>query len=212
MRRTVRIVVAAARAMSPWPPRRRRVGIGQHEARHPVSERRLADAVRPADQPGVRDAAAAIGIEQRLLGLGMAEQHGGLARMRRLGIISRFVGAHEATSLDRDRRGRGIEAISDHLPDLLGDRRASARWHRSARSARARSAPAGGTRRGASHGTPAIRPRSGRPLHRRAALARARARPRSAMSRIKVMSGLRSPTVMRSSPWISFGSTLPSMP
>src|SRR5215510_13443095 len=72
--------------------------MGQHKARHPVSERRLADAVRPADQPGVRDAAAAIGFEQHLLGLAMAEQHCGLARVRGLGLVSRFGSAHEATS------------------------------------------------------------------------------------------------------------------
>src|SRR5215510_3163214 len=59
-------------------------------SRHPIRQRRLADAARAADQPGVRNATAAIGFEQRLLGLAMAEQHGGLAWMRRLGIVARI--------------------------------------------------------------------------------------------------------------------------
>src|SRR5690349_18744042 len=76
--------------------------MGEHEARHPVGERRLADAGRPADQPGVVDAAAAVGFEQCLLGVGVAEEDGGLARMWRLeivvGIRVGIVGAHDATS------------------------------------------------------------------------------------------------------------------
>ena len=54
--------------------RRLRIGIGQDETRHAIGQRRLADAGRTADQPGMRKAAAAIGVEQRLLGFPMAEQ------------------------------------------------------------------------------------------------------------------------------------------
>ena len=43
---------------------RGRIGIGQHEARHAIGQRRLADALLAADQPGVRNAAAAIGVKQ----------------------------------------------------------------------------------------------------------------------------------------------------
>ncbi len=43
--------------------------MGEHEARHAICERRLADAGCAADQPGVRDAPAFVGVEQRLLGI-----------------------------------------------------------------------------------------------------------------------------------------------
>ena len=36
--------------------------MGEHEARHAIGQRRLADALRAADQPGMRNAPAAIGI------------------------------------------------------------------------------------------------------------------------------------------------------
>ena len=62
---------------------RRRVGVRQHEARQAISQRRLADALGAGDQESVRNAAAAIGGEQRRLGTGMAEQDAGGARMRR---------------------------------------------------------------------------------------------------------------------------------
>ena len=74
--------------------RRGRIGMGEHEARHAIGERRLADAARAADQPGMRHAAAAIGIEQRLLGLGMAEQRRCVARG--CGIVARRRVAHDA--------------------------------------------------------------------------------------------------------------------
>src|SRR6185312_3878424 len=56
--------------------------MGQHEARHAIGERRLADALLSPDQPGMGNAPAAIGIEQCRLRLAMPEQDGGLARMR----------------------------------------------------------------------------------------------------------------------------------
>ena len=65
----------------------------EHKARHPVGERRLADAARPADQPGMRHAAAAIGIEERVLGFDMAVEREGLARMRDCAVVR----THEAS-------------------------------------------------------------------------------------------------------------------
>src|ERR1700741_1550275 len=60
----------------------------QHKARHAIGERRLADALRATEQPGMRNASAAIGVEQRRLRLAVAEKLGGFARMRhrRLGF------------------------------------------------------------------------------------------------------------------------------
>ena len=43
---------------------RGRIGMGEHEAGHAVGERRLADALGPDDQKGMRHAAAAIGGQQ----------------------------------------------------------------------------------------------------------------------------------------------------
>src|SRR5215475_4780974 len=63
------------------------IGMREHEARHAVGERRFADAGRAADQPRMRDAAAAVGLEERTLGRGMAEPGSRVARMRRLGLV-----------------------------------------------------------------------------------------------------------------------------
>ncbi len=62
------------------------IRVGEHEARHPIGERRLADAGLAADQPGMGDAAAAIARQQRLFGGLMAEQHRGLPRQRSVGV------------------------------------------------------------------------------------------------------------------------------
>src|SRR5262249_10773447 len=70
----------------------------QHETRHAVGEGRLADAGGTADQPGMWDAAAAIGLEQRLLGLGVAEECGVLARMWRLDLVVGVGVAHDIAS------------------------------------------------------------------------------------------------------------------
>ncbi len=69
--------------------------MGEHEARHAVGERRLADAARAADQPGMRHALTAIGVEERLLGARMAVERQGPARMRDVGRVH----AHEAASI-----------------------------------------------------------------------------------------------------------------
>ena len=76
--------------------------MGEHEARHAIGERRLADAGRTADQPGMRHAPAAIGVEQRALGLGVAEQAGVVARVR---------------NLDRRRR---LAALTSRALDSIG--------------------------------------------------------------------------------------------
>src|SRR5689334_13960841 len=64
----------------------------EHVPRHAVGERRLADAARAADQPRVRHPAGTIGLEKRLLGLGVSVERKRLARMRNRGV------AHEAAT------------------------------------------------------------------------------------------------------------------
>ena len=68
----------------------------ENEARHPIGERRLADAGGTAEQPGMRKAPAAIGVEQRLLRVAVAMESGGFTRVRRLGLLGVVI-AHEAT-------------------------------------------------------------------------------------------------------------------
>jgi hypothetical protein len=75
--------------------RRRRIGMRQYEARHAIGERRLADARRPADQPGVGHAAGAIRVEHHLLGLGVTDEFAHLARVCKL-IVARVGRHHEA--------------------------------------------------------------------------------------------------------------------
>ena len=58
-----------------------RIAVGQHEPRHSIGERRLADSGRPADQPCMRNSSAAIGIQQRHLGVAVPKQRAGLARV-----------------------------------------------------------------------------------------------------------------------------------
>src|SRR5271165_6264660 len=56
--------------------------MGQHVARHAVGKRGFADALRAAKQPGMGNASAAIGVEQRRFRLALPEQHGRFARVR----------------------------------------------------------------------------------------------------------------------------------
>ena len=63
--------------------RRRGNGLRQHETRQAKRQRRLADAVRPADQPGMRTLPAPIGIEQHGLRVPMAVERHGLTRQAR---------------------------------------------------------------------------------------------------------------------------------
>ena len=74
--------------------RRLRVAMGQHETRHAVGQRRLADALRAADQPGMRNPPAAIGGEQCRLRLAMPEQLAGLARMSDGNLFCGLAGTH----------------------------------------------------------------------------------------------------------------------
>ena len=88
---------------------RRRVRMREDEASHAVSQRRLADALLADEQEGVRNAAAAIGGEKRGLGVRVAEQHLGDARVRRFiefarlraheAIVSKLIGASAGSSL-----------------------------------------------------------------------------------------------------------------
>ena len=97
-----------------------RVGMGEHETRHPIGERRLADAGRSAEEPRVGDATAAVLVKQRLLDLGMTVKRERLARMRDLGILaSPWPGSRGV--LERDRRVRGVEPLVDDRPDIVGD-------------------------------------------------------------------------------------------
>ena len=40
-----------------------RIAVREHEPRHPIGQRRLADPCRSPDQPGMRNAPAAVGIQ-----------------------------------------------------------------------------------------------------------------------------------------------------
>ena len=99
--------------------------MGEHEPRHPIGQRRLADTLRPADQPGMRNAPAAIGVQQGHLGIAMAEQRRGFARMHSRDLRFDLTGAHAGLATiagigreetiaqggpyaGRDRRGIGI--------------------------------------------------------------------------------------------------------
>ena len=73
---------------------RERMAVGEHEARHAIGQRRLADALRAADQPGMRNAPRSIGVQERRLGLAMPEQIGGLARMSCRGLLLDFSRTH----------------------------------------------------------------------------------------------------------------------
>ena len=90
----------------------------EHEARHAIGQRRLADALRAADQPGMRNAPAAIGIEQRRLGLAMAEQIGRFARMPDRRFLLGLARAHAVSAGLGDRE----QMIAQRRPDAGGDR------------------------------------------------------------------------------------------
>ena len=147
------------------------VGAGQQAAREAVGERRLADAARAAQQPGVRQAAALPGAEHGALGALVAEQV-------RVGLGRRSRRA-PAWSIDGAARPR---------PRPLG---LVAGRRRSRRSARAPGARAGGSPRARARGRPVPWPRSG-PGRRAAAQ---RAMPTSTgRSRTSVRSGRWSPS------------------
>ena len=60
----------------------RRIGIGEQKAGESPGERRLADPLLAADQPGVREAALAIGRQHFRFGALVADQRIDMARMR----------------------------------------------------------------------------------------------------------------------------------
>ncbi len=70
--------------------------MGQHEARHAVGERRLADSGGTRNQPGMGETRTPISGEQRLFRVRVAEEDGCLARGRRLDALG-FVLPHETT-------------------------------------------------------------------------------------------------------------------
>src|SRR5262249_18330970 len=66
-----------------------------------IGERRLADAGRTSDQPGVGETRTPICREQRTLCLGVAAEDGGLARGRRFDAIGFLGVAHDAAPAGR---------------------------------------------------------------------------------------------------------------
>src|SRR5579859_1213201 len=68
--------------------------MAQHEARHAIGQGRLADALRAADQPRMRNPSAFVGGKQRGFGLAVTEQHGGPAGMRRGDLGFRLFRTH----------------------------------------------------------------------------------------------------------------------
>src|SRR6185437_672159 len=81
---------------------RRRIGMGEHKARHAVGQRRLADALRADDEKGMRHAIAAIGSQHALFGDVVAKQRGRRARMRRRVLVLFGLPAHEAKLVSRN--------------------------------------------------------------------------------------------------------------
>src|SRR5579864_9472361 len=111
---------------------RQRIGVAQHEARHPISERSLADALRSADQPGVRNATAPVGIEQRCLRFVMTEQLKVLARMRdRKLVVGPCAHAGLAALSALAVKSRSRKADHTFAATLLASCVASIRTHRS---------------------------------------------------------------------------------
>src|SRR5512142_2358344 len=70
------------------------IAMREHEPRHPIGQRRLADPGRSPDQPGMRNAAAAIGVQQSELGIAMSEQRNRLARVNRRYLVFDMARAH----------------------------------------------------------------------------------------------------------------------
>ncbi len=112
-----------------------RLGMGEHEARHAIGQRCLADPLRPADQPGMWNAPAAIGRKQRGLGLTMAEQPGCLARMRNGGFALGLTRAHaEMTDAGVGSR-RSRNAVQTRPATVSGSELASISTQRAGSSA-----------------------------------------------------------------------------
>src|ERR1043165_1934284 len=87
----------------------------KREARHAVGERRLSDAARPTDQPGMRHAARAIGFEKRLLGLSMSVEGERFARMRDVRVV-----AHDAATIGAAGWSRAVTAAQTNSETVAG--------------------------------------------------------------------------------------------
>ena len=182
-------------------------GWAKSEAGEAVGERRLADALRPAEQPGVVHAAGAIGVEQRLLGAGVAEPDAAAPpapasrRARRGGDRPR---SRPRAMVTPPRRGAGrrpparspsatVVLRRGRVDDDAALRLARRRW-RGRPAAGARGAPSASLskRSGPSPSRPGARGRARRPIS-------------AGMSRMSVRSGRSSPTATRSSASSSSG-------
>ena len=71
----------------------------QHEPRHAIGQRRLADTLRASDQPGMRNAAAAVGIQQCRFGFAVPCQDAGLTRMNGCKLRFELTGAHAEVAI-----------------------------------------------------------------------------------------------------------------
>ena len=71
-----------------------RIAMRQHESCHAIGQRRLAYSCRTSDQPSVRNAPAAVGIQQCRLGFTMPEQLRSFARMNGCDLRLDLTGAH----------------------------------------------------------------------------------------------------------------------
>src|SRR6185312_808566 len=87
-----------------------RIGMSEHEAREAERERRLADSGRAADQPGMGDAAALVGVEQRGFRGLVPEQRDGLARRLDVAVVLAH-GAAACTSAGGAGRKRSSTAF-----------------------------------------------------------------------------------------------------
>ena len=111
-----------------------RIGMRQHEAREAIGQASPCRCRAAADQPGMRHAPALIGVEQRLLGLGMAEQRVGLARQ----LGRRRSSSLTAPRLPAARASPAMQPLADDRPDALRHHVARRPRRRSRRCASAR--------------------------------------------------------------------------
>ena len=167
----------------------------------------------PAEQPAMRQAAAAVGSPAAR----SPQQHDRRVPMSRAAAADRHARRLSAPSLmkrsERSEPERRRERGARSPPSRCARRRGAwARSHRSVSSAPARKPPADDSLPAAPDGLPAILPRTDPELPPRAVCC-ARASPISAgTSMMNVRSGLRSPTVTLSSARMNFGSTWPRIP
>src|SRR6266700_6323975 len=177
-----------------------RIAVGQHETRGPVGQRRLADALRTTDQPGVGNPAAAIGVQERSLGFAMTEQNAGLARRADRDFLFDLARTHAVAAVNK----WSHSVVQTRPATLSGSGVASIRTQRCGSSAAicryASRRALWNFRSSASNLSAARSPRR----------AAARLWPTSTgTSRMRVRSGLRSPMVTRCMALRTTGETLP---